>query len=748
MEPTNFKFATTEDVKRLGKSTSKGDFKYNAVPNEETPFGNFADLQKRFGFDSHYYMRVAHATEHRIGAFYHNQWKANTGYEQTKTTAFKNLARDPVFLLINRSDNTKRFKANDELQKLVDSAKNPCFLGNSTNVYWYSDRYWYHNSENLANANVCVTASVDGQDVCVVMPFEFAEKVFGLKLTDDMKIRLGNGAEGDFTDYESLLHNVKTYRHHDYRNQIHAFDFTFDTLSVLSNTIGFRKHSNVRAFLKSLVARKWHVTELPTDGIKKTYARLEPILEEVMAEDPLAFCFFRTLVAYCTKSVDGVKVSAIFNEIFGKVEDKKQLITATKDFFQAEDDYDKDFSYNIESAVKAMPSYKEKRKAILKSQGNRAITKLMEEAEFLTIDKKKHKRTWEKIESSELPIGTFFRKSESYFLLNDNWDLWEEMFKRGYGEQAIALANEVKGRSTYEKDLMSYLYFVLYGLPEYLKKHAGGKWTCIPKLVTSSEELEPPKEGDDGISRSRSALTPIVDNDKRTVEVPYASLAIYGGRGTTYCYSHDYHVLTRGFSFRGYAVTKDIEEKLNGRDDYGLMFYTLTGSEQGRGYPTFLIIFERREKFEDTRVHFHRTHPSRSKDGDYNPIHNWTTVCYNWVAGNIRRDRIKAQQGDLFFVQVKTDDSQTDLEGSVVKGLEFKHKVNKYDNHCFETPVDFAEYTKAAKSNILGYVQLPKPTWLNHHEHNNVLIPEGTYAIHQCRSWEANPKGVWSLRID
>jgi hypothetical protein len=47
------------------------------------------------------------------------------------------------------------------------------------------------------------------------------------------------------------------------------------------------------------------------------------------------------------------------------------------------------------------------------------------------------------------------------------------MFKRGYGEQAIELANEVKGRTTYEKDLMSYFYFVLYGLPEFLKKHTG-----------------------------------------------------------------------------------------------------------------------------------------------------------------------------------------------------------------------------------------------------------------------------------
>lgn len=33
-------------------------------------------------------------------------------------------------------------------------------------------------------------------------------------------------------------------------------------------------------------------------------------------------------------------------------------------------------------------------------------------------------------------------------------------------------------------------------------------------------------------------------------------------------------------------------------------------------------------------------------------------------------------------------------------------------------------------------------------EHMNRTIPAGNYEIRQCRSWEANPKGIWSLRID
>ena len=184
----------------------------------------------------------------------------------------------------------------------------------------------------------------------------------------------------------------------------------------------------------------------------------------------------------------------------------------------------------------------------------------------------------------------------------------------------------------------------------------------------------------------------------------------------------------------GNTVTKDVEKALNGRDDYGLMFYTLTGSSQGRGYPTFLIIFERLEK--STKVHFHRTHPMRSKGGDYNPIHNWTQGCYKWMIGNVNFERIKAQQGDLAFVEI---DKFPEGEAE---------KVNGYDSHMFETPVDYLPYVKKDNQNVLGYITLDNPTTLKHTEHMNRIIPAGVYEIRQCRSWEANPKGIWSLRID
>jgi hypothetical protein len=70
-------------------------------------------------------------------------------------------------------------------------------------------------------------------------------------------------------------------------------------------------------------------------------------------------------------------------------------------------------------------------------------------------------------------------------------------------------------------------------------------------------------------------------------------------------------------------------------------------------------------------------------------------------------------------------------------------EVNAYDNHKFASPVKFTPYEKKEKSNILGYFSIEKDTMLNHHE-----IPAGDYELRQCRSWEANPKGIWSLRID
>lgn len=745
-----FPFATPDQINKINTTITHGYWGNRNVRNHylvETAATPFSDITGDKLGESLSIPKVF-TTQHVVIApqqqfsyyQYHNPHDAkNQNPSESRRKQIEELKYLPCFVLINdeRGGYTKKrnIKVATELLELAKTAKDLQFI-NIPNNY----------SGGLNDACIYMTLESFGKRFPVMMPFSLAEIAFGLEVTEDMELRLSNGVTSPLAKYADIIDQCSWWSHH--KKETKTFDFTYETLNIVVSRTGMNP-SNTNKFLKALRKKGLVASELKLNGIKKTYQRLEPVMQEVAEESPLTYCAYRSFVGSCNRSVDGVKVSSVFNDVFEKVETKQQFKDALKAFFTVDGKTvgQGTISYDFDKCVTQLPIYREKRKAVIKSQAGRAINKIMDDAESLSIDKTKHKLTWKEIESGNLPIGAFFRKSEQYFILNDNWDLWEEMFKRGFGEQAIELANEVKGRTTYEKDLMSYFYFVLYSLPRYLKKHTGKKWTCIPKIVNSSDELEPPKE-EGGTARTRSALTPVADNDANTVVVPYASLAIYGGRGTTYCYSHDYHVLTEGMSFNGYAVSTEIEKKLNGRDDYGLMFYTLTGSAQGRGYPTFLIIFERRASHNDTRVHFHRTHPSRSKDGDYNPIHNWTRVCYNWMAGNVNKDRIKAQQGDLAFVQIKTEDSGDDLDGSVVKGLAFDYKVNKYDNHCFETEVDFAEYTKKAKSNILGYVRLQQDTWLNHNEHDNVLVPQGTYAIHQCRSWEANPKGVWSLRID
>lgn len=528
-----------------------------------------------------------------------------------------------------------------------------------------------------------------------------------------------------------------------YLHRENGYLLNYSTVSQLygSDVLNKDELNQLMIQMMSTSAINWIELTSTGSGVSKIVTKyVAPYLSDLRKAYPLHYCILKSIIQDTSRTNDSVKLSTIFNASFDGVSSLDDLVSR---IWPAGWDMEKNFYSYYSSNASTLhwytnqPSYKEGRRKALKSQGNRAITKIMEEVESLNLDEKTYPKTYAAITGGEIAISTFFRKSEQYFIFNDNWKLWEEMLTK-FPDITKELAASAAPRTTYEKDLMSYFYFVLHTLPDYLKAQTGEKWTCSPRLVNSERELDPPKEdegGTPGVTRQRSALTPIVDNDKKTVVVPYASLAIYGGRGTTYCYSLDYQVLKKGFSFKGNVVMGDVESKLNGRDDYGLMFYTLTGSEQGRGYPTFLIIFERRKT--GTHVHFHRTHPSRSKDGDYNPIHNWTRVCYNWMIGNVAKENIIAQQGDLAFVKTE-DDGKKD----------FTEFVKAYDNHIFENIVAFSPYVSKTKTNILGYVKLEVDNVLQHHEHEWVNIPAGIYTVYQCRSWECNPTGTWSLRID
>jgi hypothetical protein len=726
---TTVPIAIREDIAKLSRRKNQGNGREYYARTCESPLLNVESM----GFQG------LDVEVKRV-----SKYQGNWGYRRDRSN---HSPDDPIFIEVSKRWNVDIPLASETLRKTLGTAKHP-------ELMLKDDEYWSHNSLRGCFLVTMEVESVDKTDfdahrVYVSLPWEVAEAFLDIKFVAGengfpfVQIYTATNEEGFLRAPISMSHlrNIKFKHGEVYSyNEIppRPFDFTLESLSRAVDGIPMSP-DKVDQFVRAISEVDWNLPDVTEKGTKKIMAKLRPLMGDLLKKDPLALCCLRTLAYSSHRTIDSVKVSGVINSAFAEAESAEDLSEILKNFYaDPDEEHSRWNTGRIEYGIKRLAAYKGKRKAVLKSQAGRAFSKMQAEAENLTIDKKKHKKTWKAIEEGKLPMGIFFRKSEQYFILNDNWDLWEAMFKAGHGDVICDIAADAKRRTTYEKDLMSYFYFVLYGLPEYLKKHTKKKWTCSPKFVETADELEPdaPEEGE-GVTRKRSALTPIVDNEACTVEVPYASLAI-SGRQTTYCYSHDYHVLRKGMSFKGYAITKDVEEKLNGRDDYGLMFYTFTGTDVGRGYPTFLIIFERLA--DGTRVHFHRTHPCRTKGGDYNPIHNWTKVCYNWMVGNVSRDLIVAQQGDLAFVLVSDEKAAK---------VEFGDKVEQYDKHCFSTPVPFAEPGKTeAKSNVLGYVNLDKETLLSHTEHEDVVVPAGILQIRQARSWEANPKGIWSLRID
>ena len=569
-------------------------------------------------------------------------------------------------------------------------------------------------SQAIASETVVSTPLIRGEEVTFLMPILVAEEIFGLTLVPDgdgLKAKLANGQE--FSVRDSLCESLATSNY----SQIPVFS-------------QFRKAPNQNAILSAyLKTSKGSGKPQALKGIQKTWKKINGLLEGLSKADPRGYVAFCHLASMATKTIDRVRVSVVFNTALQDVTTVEEFVAAIKPLADAIGT--NEYSW-FEDGLKAMPQYVSKRKTILKSQTKRAHSKLMQDMEFIEIDEKIFPLTSAAVSSGQIPLSTFFSKKEQYFLFNNNWALWEKMLEL-YPDITISLAKEVSTRTTYEKDLMSYFYNVLYDLPEYLEKNTGHKWTGIPKLLNDSSALDSSSMAE-GVTKERSAMTPIVDNDNHTVTVPFVSVYMPGRFGV-YCYAHQYNVLRRGVMHEGSVVLKDIEEKLNGKDDYGLMFYTLIGTSKGNGYPAFLIIFERLHS--GTRVHIHRVNPCRSKDGDKLAIHDWTKNCYNWMAGNVRCDRIKTSQGDLMFVLIEDEVNRT-----------IDKTVNNFDSHTFDKDIAFCTDVPKSQKNLLGYCQLQSDTWLRHPEHEDRLLEMGAYEIRQARSYENNPAGNWSLTID
>lgn len=662
------------------------------------------------------------------------------------------LGNNPVAIAISKDNQygLREWRANGSKGRWQDNQKPYEWFVSPLAETADGFRILSHHQYNYGVGRTAFTVRIPGLDqpVVVLTDMEVAQRSFGFEITDELNVRWAHsGNECDFTDvWKPILRECDDGPWHNRRKT--PFNWTFKHLKEIKLSLGFNAQ-NMDRFLRA-IAKEWPHTDVKMSGISKTWKKISSLIENVKLVDPLAFCALRSIAAESNRSIDGVKVSVIFNEMFKGVDPEadnatEEVLRLGQAFWKGgqktepENDWD-NFKYdpndewlaNFDTAFKNTPYFLDKRKQVLRRQGNRAFTLLTREVENLGVDEKKYPVTAKAIKNGEIPLGCFFRKSEQYFVFNDNYALWEGMLRK-HKDVALEIAEEAASRTKYEKDLMSYFYFVLHRLPKFLKRHTKEKWTCVPRLVKDANELEAPEADENGVVRQRSALTPHVDNQNKVVSVPYAHLRVPGAF-TQYCYGLDFNVLSEGQSFNGNVVTTELEKKLNGKDDYGLMYYTLTGSASAQGYPTFLIIFERLQNG-TTRVHFHRTHPFRSKQGDYNPIHNWIKGCYNWMAGNVPFKDIIQQQGDLMFVRHD-------------KKVEYTTEVNEYDSHRFNAPVRFAEPNKSADKNILGFMATDVDMPLKHLEHDAVVIPAGEYQIRQCRSWEANPRGIWSLNID
>lgn len=396
---------------------------------------------------------------------------------------------------------------------------------------------------------------------------------------------------------------------------------------------------------------------------------------------------------------------------------------------------------------------KAKQKAWHLANSNRA------KAEGLGIDGAKYPLLLKAVEEGNVPLGIFHAPGKQAELINVEFDLWERALGRpNWRKPLYEIVKLAAARVKFSKRVTSYFSF-LFEIEEYLNKHAPRpaknkkrrqSWVAIPKPVTSEWELEMAEATEEGTTKRRSAMTPVADNDAGTVSVPYVSMRLSGYQAT-WAYAEKFFVAREGkedlLYHPGGCYPSDLAVKLNGRDDYGLCYYTLTGSPSNTGYPTFLIIFER-TTLHGTRVHFHRVHPSRSRGPEKTPTPPAFQIqeCYRYMAGNIKAEEIAYQQGDLLLVK-------TDKPGKAESPV----PVRGFENHEFvglkigdkQAPVMFAKSTAAKPGNVLGWLFAETGMRMPHPEHEPVEgIEPGWYVLRRAKSWEANPTAVMTLNID
>lgn len=494
--------------------------------------------------------------------------------------------------------------------------------------------------------------------------------------------------------------------------------------------------------------------------------RVKKYITAVKEHDELVGLFLHCLTG--RKKVDGVSRNQV---ILGQIEatpdpkdfckmirimaqDKLKIVK-----FADQDDYEEQ-CFEFVSEFKSFDEVQQrKHEKEVKAQADAKALKarsLIEKVDGMAIMESKYPRLHAELVSGAIPVQVFSQPKLKGSVLPDQpvnreLVLWEEALSQpGWRDAVVSVATNAGNRKTYDRDVTPWLNFMLNMLPAYLDKHAprpdGGKWKCQPVHVQGAWELERDTEtNENGTSKRRSAMTPVADNDTGVVTVPYVAMVVPGFQDQ-YCYSKHYYVFTKGMTDpeSGGIVLHDLEEKLNGRDDYGLMYYDLNGTVTAQGYPTFLIIFERKRS--GTHVHFHRVRPCRSANGVKTPAMELVAACYQYMAGNIPAEAVVAQQGDLILINAKNDPvlnnakmGEAELGGSnATSGFVFESHRFVGKKMCF-----FSSKTKEP-NNRLGYVYAPHGVYLDHPEHDNTdMLPAGWYEVRRAKTWEANPRGIW-----
>lgn len=514
-------------------------------------------------------------------------------------------------------------------------------------------------------------------------------------------------------------------------------------------------------------------------GIKKieTSKTMVPVLERLAVEQPLLWSFFcwmhegklrektsnnKLLTAMLERI--GADYDALVTEL-RRVMDLVPTTNVAHEY--GSERHDKKHSLVRETCLLLAGATKKVAEGKAKAQWQFAKG-VRAKALVLGIDPVKHPLLLAAVESGKFSLALFHEAGLEDKLINVEFNILERaLARKGWAPIIYKIAADAAQRKTYTKRITSYLSF-LFRIETYLNRTAprvdmaavakaklqkksapkAETWRAMPKYVETQAALEMTEQTEEGTTKTRSAMTPVVDNDAGTITVPYLAMRV-SGVVNTWMYSDQYFVAEEGAEdplfTAGGVFENDFESKLNGRDDYGLMYFTLAGTDRNTGYPTFLIIFERTTAH-GTRVHFHRVHPSRKRgpNGTETPPCRMVEEAYRYMAGNIRAEEINHQQGDLLLVRVE----------SAGKG-EDPVSVRAFENHSF-VPLDPAcgsvKFVKAlgkSRGNLLGWLHASSGMRMPHPEHEPVEnIEAGWYELRRCKSWEANPTSVMVLNID